>query len=282
METYKYLNESDAQKFLQNWSIAFKHPAGFNDQFDFLPVYTGRTPEERTAEIETRAEKYFLERQPHVTRSQALGVTAWELDRFEKMHISDLRCYVRTSAFWVTCFSRTETNLLMWSHYAKTSGVVVEFDTNAPLLKDQLRPVLYSQKRPRIDVRGFSYKAKLPDPYFVKSLDWAYEQEERVVLSLGEAREFEKSKSASPNEHGGTNSSLLLLPVEPEYVRRLIFGAGFLRDRENKNLVSGLLRNPETAHIVLNSAKLDPSEYKIICEPLPPELVIELKGPTTG
>lgn len=281
MEIYKYLPEAVAREFLQNWSIGFTHPGQFNDSFDFVPVYTGRTPEDRNNIIEQRLEK-FLSRDTGLTREEALRYLAHELDRFDNMEIGDRRTYVKDVSYWVSCFSRTETNLLMWAHYAKRSGIVVEFDSQAPLLKDQLRPVQYSQKRPTINIWEVDFKEKLPSPFFVKSLDWAYEQEERIVLSTDDVRRLKDAGEITPNKNASDDMRLLLVSVPPQYVRRIIVGSWFLPNRENFQLVSGFAQDPRKSHIVIDRARLDPSEYKIICEPVPPQFGIGSAQATIG
>ena len=99
----------------------------------------------------------------------------------------------------ITCFSKRNDSILMWSHYANShSGVCFEFEEDRPFFKD----VIYSEERPKIDlykamsrILGYDYvneKITYQDkvliesiltPFFVKSKEWSYEEEVRCLLS---------------------------------------------------------------------------------------------------
>lgn len=110
----------------------------------------------------------------------------------------------------MACFSETPSNPLMWSHYADSSrGFCVEYDIKRlkkhPFdLRQHLFPVLYSEKRlfshdlemlveshrnlkraiqESDDYDGpLEYDDVLP-LFIVKGIEWAYEQEWRIVLT---------------------------------------------------------------------------------------------------
>ncbi|WP_162889480.1 DUF2971 domain-containing protein [Vibrio ezurae] len=92
--------------------------------------------------------------------------------------------------FGILSLSRSNSNLLMWSHYTNSmKGFVIGFDRDNEMFK---RPTPNGQPtEPRVvtysDVRK-SYKAlSNKDHYSIltsKPLDWAYEQEERVCMSF--------------------------------------------------------------------------------------------------
>jgi hypothetical protein len=115
----------------------------------------------------------------------------------------------------VASFSETNNNLLMWAHYAEQhKGIVIEFDLTKPLLEkyqsynvltskldkygeenlvideDETRKrlalnvgktqrVRYNSKRPSID----KFESIL-EHFLIKSEEWIYEKEHRVILPL--------------------------------------------------------------------------------------------------
>lgn len=99
----------------------------------------------------------------------------------------------------ITCFSKRNDSILMWSHYANShSGVCFEFEEDRPFFRD----VSYSDERPKIDlykamsrILGYDFaneKITYQDKvliesvltlFFVKSREWSYEEEVRCLLS---------------------------------------------------------------------------------------------------
>jgi hypothetical protein len=85
----------------------------------------------------------------------------------------------------VTCFSETNENLLMWSHYGdRYHGFCLEFRTDfEPFGK--LRKVEYVSKPPTLNTRDIGLNIEhshvIDKLYCTKSIDWSYEQEWRVI-----------------------------------------------------------------------------------------------------
>ena len=101
----------------------------------------------------------------------------------------------------ISCFSKRNNSILMWSHYANShKGVCIEYER--PDLID-FRNVTYQQERPYIKMyKAVSHAVALDilgkketddeiamhlketlDPFFVKSPDWSYEEEVRCLYS---------------------------------------------------------------------------------------------------
>ncbi|MCU7988260.1 DUF2971 domain-containing protein [Shewanella sp. SW24] len=112
----------------------------------------------------------------------------------------------------VISLSETNNNLLMWSHYAdQHKGIVIEFDTDNPIFESYKSPILtkfdeeldeevldendaklkseinagavqrvrYNSLRPNI--KGFD---SVLEHFLVKSEEWIYEKEHRIILPL--------------------------------------------------------------------------------------------------
>ena len=101
----------------------------------------------------------------------------------------------------ISCFSKRNNSILMWSHYANShKGVCIEYERPDSI---DFKDVIYKQKRPHIkmykavshaialDILGKKetndettlYLKETLDPFFVKSTDWRYEEEVRCLYS---------------------------------------------------------------------------------------------------
>jgi len=264
MEIYKYFSEESAVKFLENWCIAFQQPNQFNDPFDCLPNFARTDGEERKEAIKKLAQRFF-EYGNHSTMEEALRHGEYFFDWQEKSDAGEARMYIPGGLFFVSCFSRTETNLLMWSHYAaKHCGIVVEFDRAAPIL-EKLRPVIYSQKRPSFGAsKAMASLSKIQDFFYVKSIDWAYEQEERIVLNRADADAFQEQCG-----HPEISSKIKLARIDKPFVKSIFFSGYFLRKYSDK--VNSLKLDPDATDIRIFSSVVDTEEYKIKSNLIPRE-----------
>lgn len=89
----------------------------------------------------------------------------------------------------ITCFSRDDTSLLMWGHYANCHrGICVEYD--ASKFSKAMFPVRYTSEMIRLtDYKGAELQLAVIKSFYRKSIEWAYEQEVRTIamsVELGE------------------------------------------------------------------------------------------------
>ena len=87
----------------------------------------------------------------------------------------------------VTCFSETNENLLMWSHYADSgSGMCLKFDTRDEMFR-KVHPVEYVDAFPAIaadELLAEKNYTRLFELYCNKSKDWSYEREWRAFHGI--------------------------------------------------------------------------------------------------
>jgi Protein of unknown function (DUF2971) len=87
-------------------------------------------------------------------------------------------------------FTESKSNLLMWSHYAdEHKGIVLGFDKNHPFFKN-LKRVKYDSTIPvelieDIDINDNDSLLKL---FYLKSDEWIYEKEHRIVRDLNNSK----------------------------------------------------------------------------------------------
>lgn len=194
---YKYTQYRP--EFFENFFLKISMFGEFNDPFEMvMGNYLSSLPEEEYDEM--------------VSYSQKLSDPASYTEVYW-----DAQCGVRASV-GVLCFTSKEDNLLMWSHYAQNhEGICIEFDSNAeffngkykdasrdlfggqsPVYKYKsryenigvIKPVEYKIERPTyIEPQELEYNT---DSWFVKSPEWEYEEEQRLLLPTDLAEEVEK------------------------------------------------------------------------------------------
>ena len=101
----------------------------------------------------------------------------------------------------IACFTTKHDNLPLWYHYAKDysektkcidyAGVCLEYEIShgkvAPIFIDSLFPVSYQLQMPDMIqlVKNYPFQA-FKYPAMLKNVDWAYEDEWRLILTLGD------------------------------------------------------------------------------------------------
>lgn len=211
MMLYKYL-APDRVDVLRNCMVRYTQSGAFNDPFEVKP-YVSKLSEESDAYAQ------FDEKMPEVLREEYnklprdlkaqvpfgvfLKLAQEQLGENTKALFYQMvesatpmvRQLVDDFNKLIGIFSLTEKsdNLLMWAHYASSyEGYVIGFDASHPYFHQQktysdefghLRKVEYRQTRPSlplIEMTGV-------DNFLVKSTQWSYEQEWRILRPLQDA-----------------------------------------------------------------------------------------------
>lgn len=187
---YKYLPFTDGSlQVIKSGTIKFSSPSAFNDPFDCKPSYTLDLKSKPSSK-----EKHLMKRigdfegiSP-ARRLQNLQKYRARIDKKVKSggFIDDIN-----RQYGVFCLSRNPLSILMWSHYANNhEGFLIEFkipirgnENDAKDLKNLLVPfpITYSKNRPVLDVFEDATHESLKKHLLTKSIDWKYEEEERVI-----------------------------------------------------------------------------------------------------
>lgn len=177
---------------------------------------------------------------------------------------------------YMTCFSESNKNLLMWSHYAeKHKGFCVEYDLKRLDSNDKviehLYPVLYKEKRQyKRDIKSliesledlnnaiqyndeYDGELELNDilPLFLtKGLDWEYEKEWRIIYTKKEMYDLDDSKLYSCNIPFHCISAVYLgYRINPEVKKHI------------KEICKRI--STDSSKISVFQAKLSPSSYEL-------------------
>lgn len=186
---YKYLPYTEgALKALTDSTMKFTCPLEFNDPFDCKPYYDlaniQNIPSKRPDLFKAAGVRRGLS---PAQRLQEKGKFVAKLKkRFDKGEFAQ----DAIARIGVVSLSKKALSIPMWSHYADFHrGLVLEFripvkgtKQDVLLTSDRLLPfpVKYSAQRPHINI-GDEPGDLVEKILLTKSLDWEYEEEERVV-----------------------------------------------------------------------------------------------------
>ncbi len=194
---YKYQSYNDhSLENLKNQQLWFSKPFRFNDPFDckinfdltkttdenwkiLFDQYKDLSKEDNTEEAEAFADLYFTNNQPNDEFKSNAAITLKQ--------IFGLSLDSEFQPRGVACFSESQNNILMWSHYANAhSGFCLEFDTSLDPFQ-LARPVNYSTAWPSLNLSDGRTEI-MWDLVTTKHIGWSYEKEWRLFYIEGDKK----------------------------------------------------------------------------------------------
>ena len=276
MSLYKYLHP-DRTDVLRNQCIRFSSPAVLNDPFELKPHLTAlATPEYAAAELQRSLPRVLaeeLDRLPAELRAlisaqalQALleaqlpsiqekldGISAQNMPLFQETMARKLE-----ELLGVLCLSETSKSLLMWAHYADSHrGFIIQFDETSPFFNCRvsdddelrhLRRVSYSSKRPSLTLSEMEDGSA----FLVKSIDWEYEAEWRMIVPLADASRVV----------GTGPEAIHLYNFPASAVTSVILGCR-MPEAKRAEIQALLGESPHYAHIRCIKAEIDNESYAL-------------------
>jgi Protein of unknown function (DUF2971) len=241
MRLYKYLSP-ERLDVLRYERIRFSQPNVFNDPFE-LSTTVGSIFGEGVNPLEQAAAATDL-------GNQLLGMV-------EKVASKGLQETVARQ-FGVLTLTERPDNLLMWAHYARNhEGFVLEVDATHAFFDrpaavggrtHRVGKVAYSQTRPAVALTGY----KGVEALFVKSAEWEYEQEWRMVLPLSES--IQTIETPWPPIH--------LFPLPPAALSGVILGCRMTAVSRTE-ILSMLANEERYAHIAVRQANLEDRTFAL-------------------
>ena len=206
---YKYYSNYDfAEDAITNQRIHLEYPAEYNDIYDsFMHVTSGEYLKnlynwrkhlntKLKAKLNSKYHKMLdswrdIDPENHASIYSFYEYAIEQDEMIDKKELLE-QCInavsnqglVRSQNVKVSCFSERKDSLLMWAYYAKNyTGVCLEFDAKSdPMLNKFCSKVQYLHTIFCDDNPG----SKFDDNYFIKSYEWAHEQEWRLVTATDE------------------------------------------------------------------------------------------------
>lgn len=276
MIVYKYLSP-DRIDVLQNCMVRYTQPESFNDPFEVKPNICRLSEEQESYsafdELISKALRENYEKLPQDFRALV------SFDRFYQMAMEEAGPNAKEQFYKLveSCipivrqmitdgfnkaigiFSLTEKpdNLLMWSHYAAShEGFVIGFDSNHPYFNEKkgpddefgyLRQVKYCETRPTLVMIEMSGT----DILLVKSTQWDYEQEWRIIRPLQEANKIIQADSCPIH--------LFQFPMTA--VKEVILGCRMSEKRKQE--IKAILTSESFQHVRVRQAEPDELEFKL-------------------
>lgn len=276
MILYKYLSP-DRIDVLSSGLIRYTQPGDFNDPFEVKPCISQFFTQNDVQAMMLEDLNAIIERQyndlPPDAKARIAYPTFFSLLKQQMMDkTGDIHALIESfiptfkaalqdkffDALGILSLTEKPDNLLMWAHYAANhEGFVIGFDAENPYFHENegkgefkyLRQVEYRQVRPN----GTLLELNGTDVLLVKSSEWQYEQEWRILRPLQEAAKvIELPKRYSIN--------LFSYPVDA--VQEVILGCRMSTDSKNK-IVEALTSQPSLRHVQLLQAEPDEEHFKI-------------------
>ena len=186
---YKYLRFSTGSlATIKDGTIKFTKPIDFNDPFDCFPEIdldsVRRLPKENPDLFKKAGDKKGLSPAQRIQNKNVM------LKNLENKIKDGTYSKEMVANIGICCLSRNPLNILMWSHYSNNhEGFCLEFSVPFSGLSQDINkylewlvphPVLYEKSRPLVNINERSER-KIDQQFLIKSKDWEYEQEERVI-----------------------------------------------------------------------------------------------------
>ncbi len=187
---FKYIDIEGGEEMLKNSTLLFNNSRNFNDPFDCyteLIDFSGITNEYLS---KTHKNKYpYVKRQQR--REYLRSLTIKEKEEISE-HLKNQALNNKILNYGISCFSKKEDNILMWSHYSKNhEGLCVGF--NLEKLFKYIKSLNYSINAPIFQINYVdefnatnffsNQKDALFNLFSTKSKCWEYEKEIRIMLT---------------------------------------------------------------------------------------------------
>lgn len=253
MIVYKYVTP-DRIDVLENGRIRFTQADALNDPFEINPCFSAYNQGAiEFAKARVKGQGYTPSELPTDAEIAELAMQQVQLFR-EQLY----------PEYLMLSLSKSNKNLLMWSHYASCHrGLVFGFDSNHPFfqgrlpLRTELRPVEYSQKRFVLPKHEEWKTREDTMPAFLrKSIDWAYEQELRIFARARDATDQKKDPQGLP---------IYLFDFPKECLTEIVFGIYSNEAVKNRAIEVVNVRYP---HVRMFQAGLNESSFDLDIEPL--------------
>lgn len=273
---YKYL-PPDRLDVLSNGLIRYTQFGAFNDPFDGHPHFTALSTndelKERMAQLmPDEIQRAYValppEKQAQMPYELFYAIVMWQTKRISPTILESMAAMTPHVQSWLRekldqnvgalSLSEVVDNVLMWSHYSLGhTGFALGFDARHPYFDSRftevdefrhLRQVEYRNERPNAPLSDLS----AVEMFLVKSIDWAYEKEWRIMRFLGEAEAVIDAPQLPVH----------LFRYPSDSIKEIVFGAKIL-SATKRALLEVVATQPALQHVVLKQASIDPQAYGV-------------------
>jgi len=280
MILYKYLSE-ERLSILDDGLVRFTQPQAFNDPFELKPYLKSLASESViTDELNEQFESIFKEeysKLPPATKNNISYSKFLEFSYTKKEEVvsnvlnmskqiipalNNEMHKAFDNRVGILSLTENDHNLLMWAHYANChQGYVIGFDSTHEFFNQRksendeiraLKKVCYSSSRPNLELISIESF----EPFIIKSLEWEYEKEWRMLHSL---KDSDNKLKTSPYD-------IHLFKIPFSAIKTISIGAR-ANDKTVKLITEKLINNSNLMHVELNQFNIHNSEYKLVKAP---------------
>lgn len=273
---FKYFHP-DRTDVLKGQSIRFSSPKVLNDPFELKPHVSAlgsgelldsefdrlfpKLLEEEWAKLPPEVHNLIQSHEFYAALKAQLPKARDSFQQLSKGIVPSLQALMERKfeeLIGLLCLTELPTSLLMWAHYADShKGFVVEFDSEAPFFKQRLddedefrhlRKVCYQASRPSIvlaEVQNF-------EQFLIKSNDWAYEAEWRMLMPL----------SMASQKIGDGPDAIHLFKFPASIIKTIVLGCQ-MKEQKKLEVQEVLWSNSQYSHVKLKQARIDNTCYRI-------------------
>lgn len=273
---------------LKNAKIRFSQHKALNDPFEMKPYFEGLASNSFLTQFFNASWQAFGEEAlkaidgiiPDILKDEHYK-SAMQQSKHEnpgidlllsthKEKMPELRNVVFTTfneGIGALCLTGKRDSLTMWAHYANNyKGFAIEFDGKHKFFRTEggsigklgcVQKVSYSKERPN---QASFTDLSLAEIFFLKSKDWAYEKEWRMLrpLPVEDTNKVFRDADGQP---------VYLFSFPPECVTGVIFGSR-MSDSVKEDFLNFLSSDKRYSDAKLYQAVLDEKEFKLNIEPL--------------
>lgn len=241
---YRKMKSKNLDRTFTHNEIYFPSPLSFNDPFDCRPrIMLSRNRQARKNYLKSILKKqhpqYTKRHIDEIINKNPIMIKSSEVqgEAYEFIYKNQYQNY------GIYCLSEIPDNILMWSHYTQShEGICLQFKANvSSSLFHKAFKIRYKKTYPCINIKNQNVINRFLDTFFIKSKDWKYEQERRVIKN---------SDSGGPKVY----------TFQPEMLTGVILGAKIKPADENK--IRKWAKKHET-NIKIFKAQINNKEYKI-------------------
>lgn len=245
---YKYLSLKDALRVILNKTLKFSNPREFNDPFDcYKELLKFDVTDKFVTEQINKGILTLDDKEKRLSNTQLFLHLEKNVYNFKNHDVNTVFEEVLAN-IWISCFSETYKENLMWSHYGdQHKGVCIGFNFNGLVRTFDFIPskVKYTLEFEKANYCGNAVEA-LDSLINTKFENWSYEKEIRLRTN--------KEKAPSLNSKG-------IIPIHPASISTIILGS---QCQVNSKFIKAKLESLGYKNIELIELSMSKRSYNLV------------------
>ncbi len=286
MKIYKYFPPPSPKypHFISSLQIRFTQPVDLNDPYEcnphidnycdinFIASYFRSLAQPEIDKIHTYSSnsKERKEKLKMLNKKVEKGIRKYRNNpkKIKELAEKSLKDVLNNN-IGILSLSERRDSTAMWAHYThKHKGLTVSFDSENDFFKQKesdksdigiLKKVFYENSRISLDLQGLiSHKEKISkDIYYIKSKDWSYEEEWRILRDL----------ACADKRIDGQPCPICLFNVPPSAILEVCLGMN-MQKNDGTDILHSIQSNASLSHVKIFRAALNDKHFTMDWIPL--------------